>query len=269
MAEIEFIYKGRKTIIECNLSDIMKDIIKKYKTKVQLLEKNIFFMYGGNNINEDLKYDEQANSLDKERKKMCIIVEDYDNDPQPISLVKSKNIICPKCKEKAIININNYKILLNKCKQEDKIEELFFNEYEETQYIDESLIICKCKLVNKSNSYNNQFFKCLICNILLCPLCKNSHDKNHKIIDYDKIPFICEKHFAQYTSFCNDCENDLCLKCEKEHSGHKIISYGSIMPDKQILDDGVKELRTKINEYKNNINEIHIRNNIKIKNFNG
>ena len=53
MAEIEFIYKGRKTIIECNLSDIMKDIIKKYKTKVQLLEKNIFFMYGGNNINED------------------------------------------------------------------------------------------------------------------------------------------------------------------------------------------------------------------------
>ena len=49
----------------------MKDIIKKYKAKAQLLEKNIFFMYGGNNINEDLKYDEQANSLDKERKK-CV-----------------------------------------------------------------------------------------------------------------------------------------------------------------------------------------------------
>ena len=36
MAQIEFTYNGTKTIIQCNLDEMMKDIIHKFLIKAQL-----------------------------------------------------------------------------------------------------------------------------------------------------------------------------------------------------------------------------------------
>ena len=69
------------------------------------------------------------------------------------------------------------------------------NEYEETQKIDISKIICDiCKINNKNNSYNNVFNICNTCNKNMCPLCNSGHDKNHMIINYDDKNYICKKH---------------------------------------------------------------------------
>ena len=92
-----------------------------------------------------------------------------------------------------------------------------FNEFFDFQKIDESKIICdKCIGVDKnkkSEVNNNLFYKCLICNINLCPLCKDKHDKTHNIIDYDQKYFICNLHNESFFSYCNNCKKDICLIC--------------------------------------------------------
>ena len=63
-------------------------------------------------------------------------------------------------------------------------------------------------------------------------------------------------HYEPYNSYCQDCKNDMCLICEKGHEGHKIKAYGPIMPDLNNINNILKKLKIKIDEYKYFINEI-------------
>ena len=112
------------------------------------------------------------------------------------------------------------------CKNGHIVDNILLKDFENTQMIDESLIICdKCKVKNKNNTYNNEMYRCNICNLNLCPLCKSTHDKNHKIIDYVEKDYICNMHNKEYNSFCETCNKDICILCKQEHKEHKIISY--------------------------------------------
>ena len=159
-----------------------------------------------------------------------IFVNNKENNKKEIqnkSLKKASNIICPQCKENIRFNINDYKITLYDCKNKHKIEDILLNEFENTLNIDESKIICDiCKKNNKSDITNNIFFICLSCQMNICPSCSSSHDKNHKIIDYEKNNFICNLHSDLFNSYCNNCKKDICLICLKnnEHIDHSIIS---------------------------------------------
>ena len=104
--------------------------------------------------------------------------------------------------------------------------------------------------------FGNKFYICFNCKFKLCPLCKSGHDKSHNIIDYDEKNYICETHFESYTSYCYYCKKDICAMCEKEHSSHKSITYGSILPDMNKVNIELKNLNQKINEYKSEINKI-------------
>ena len=81
MCEVEFNYKGNKTIIQCRKGEKMKDMFNKFLYKNKNLDINkIFFLYSGNsNINDELSFEEVANENDKIRNKMNIIVNDIDN----------------------------------------------------------------------------------------------------------------------------------------------------------------------------------------------
>ena len=164
MAEIEFNYKGTKTIILCEQNDKLKDIIKKYCTKIETDKDKIYFLYGGKRINEELTFNIQANAIDKERKIMSIFVNDINDSIINKSLIKSKTVICPECKENIRIDIQVHKIKLYDCKNGHKIENILLNQFESTQFLDESKIICEiCQTVNKSETYNKKFYRCFIC----------------------------------------------------------------------------------------------------------
>ena len=163
MAEIIFIYNGNKTNIQCNLDDKMKEICQKFAIKTQNDINIIYFIYNGNIINENLTFSEHINEEDKKKNIMNILVYDNENKKIRECLFKSKEIICPICKENNLININDYKINLYGCKYKHNIRNILLKDYENTQKIDISKIICdKCKLVNKSNTYNNELYICLI-----------------------------------------------------------------------------------------------------------
>ena len=85
----------------------------------------------------------------------------------------------------------------------------------------------------------------------LCPLCKSIHDKKHSIINYDNKNYMCNKHNEVFSSFCEDCEIDICLSCSNEHKNHEIISYQDELID-------IKKLRNKMNEFENVINKFKL-----------
>ena len=73
------------------------------------------------------------------------IVINKNNDDNKEELI-SKDIICPECKENILLDFENYKINLKGCKNNHKINNILFKEFEETQKIDISQIICDiCK----------------------------------------------------------------------------------------------------------------------------
>ena len=74
MAQVEFNYNGNKTIIQCNLDEVMKDIIQRFIIKIQLKNEKVFFLYNDEVLNKDSSFEELANELDKNRKQMNIIV---------------------------------------------------------------------------------------------------------------------------------------------------------------------------------------------------
>ena len=55
MAEALFIYEGLQIIIQCNIEDKMKDIINKFKNKIKEENNNLYYIYNGDKINEELK----------------------------------------------------------------------------------------------------------------------------------------------------------------------------------------------------------------------
>ena len=254
MAEVEFIYNGTKTIIQCNLSEKIKDISKRFKDKINLTNKNINFTYNGNLVlNEELKFEEIVNNEDKIRKKMSFIVFDNLIETKDKDIIKSNEIICPECKENIRMNINEYKINLLKCKNGHNKENILLDEFEETQNINLTDIICNiCKNNNKSISYDNIFYKCLTCNINICPLCKSSHDKNHIIINYDEKYYICNEHNEKYMLYCEDCNKNLCTLCDG-HKEHKRIFFVDILPKKEDLIKKKQLLKSTIDDFNSEI----------------
>ena len=97
MASVIFTYEGLPLKVQCLKEDKMKDICNKYISKININMNSLYFLYGGNQINLELTFKEQANSIDKERNEMNILVYKIEDE-----------LSCPKCGEK--INLNTEKI---------------------------------------------------------------------------------------------------------------------------------------------------------------
>ena len=104
MAKVIFTYNGNETIIQCNIDEKMKDICQRFAKKLQIEIDKIYFIYNGSKINEELNFNEQANEEDRKRNIMNVLVNDI-NDRKEEKIVKSKEVICPICKENILINI--------------------------------------------------------------------------------------------------------------------------------------------------------------------
>ena len=264
-AMVVFILNGNQTVIQCLINEKMRNIINKFNIKSKININNTQYLYNGNQINLDVTFYEQANTYDKQRKVMSILV--YTNESIISSkggLIKSKEIICPNCKENCLISFDDYNIHLYQCKNEHSFNNISFKEFDNNQNINENEIKCYNCNNTKYKSYNKQFYRCLTCKINLCPLCNQKHNTNHEIIDYNLKSYICQNHKDFYVSYCRDCKINLCMKCEKKHNNyHDIINYKNILPDEDEIKKELKEFKNKIDKFKNTIKEIiNISNNV-------
>ena len=113
MVEVLFIYEGQQIIIQCNIEDKMKDIINKFKSKIQKEDNNLYYIYNGDKINEELKFNQIINN--KEEKIINILVYDNKNNENDKEII-SNEIICPECKENIFIHIN-FLLMIDKFKK--------------------------------------------------------------------------------------------------------------------------------------------------------
>ena len=268
MADVNVIFNfnGTKTTIQCKSDVKMKEIFRNFATKALIDINSIFFIYGGKIINEELKFNELFKP-DEIKNEINILVSESNNTTkdQDEGKVKSKDIICPKCNEICLIKIKDYKIKLYGCKNGHINSNILLDEFEDKQKMNVSKIICNdCNNTNRSQTYNNVFYKCITCKKDICPLCKLNHNQ-HEIINYDKKNFRCDKHNDLYNSYCNKCKLNLCMRCENVHNEeyhkentkeHNIIEYKEIIEDNNEIKKEIDEFKKKIDKLNNNIKEI-------------
>ena len=117
-AKIIFTLDGINLTIQCTLEDKIKDICQKYSTKIDNKINTLIFLYGGCQMNMELKFKEQANSIDKNNKEMRVLVYKKENE----------DFMCPNCGVK--INLNKNKIndiILCNNKLKESINGIKFN----------------------------------------------------------------------------------------------------------------------------------------------
>ena len=113
MSEIIFIYKGYEIPIKCTNGEKLKTIIEILSNKINIPKKDIYGLYNGKILDEEIKEDEI--SKDENNKKVILIYE-YNNNAIINNIIKSNEVICPECKENCLIKIKDYNILLYDCK---------------------------------------------------------------------------------------------------------------------------------------------------------
>ena len=103
-ASVIFSFEGENILIQCSKEDKMKDICQKYSNKIKKNINTLVFLYGGNQLNFNLKLKDVI--TDKEINEIKVLV--YSNE--------SDEFICPKCGEKIKFNtekINDIKSFIN------------------------------------------------------------------------------------------------------------------------------------------------------------
>ena len=80
MTQVDFFYNGSTIRVQCNKSDIVRNILYKFAAKANININSVYLIYAGNIIsNQNLTLDQIATSDDKVRNKMNILVQDQTN----------------------------------------------------------------------------------------------------------------------------------------------------------------------------------------------
>ena len=163
MVELIFDYNHVQTMILANLNDSFNLIIQKYANKTQLNVNNLQFLSNGQIISNNEKIKNIMNQTEKSINRKIILVlsinSSINNDNT--NMIKSKDIICPTCKEICKYDIKDYKIKLYACKNGHIINNIKLDEFNDKQNIDISTIKCDiCKNISKLNTFNNEFYIC-------------------------------------------------------------------------------------------------------------
>ena len=257
MSQVEFNYKGIITTLLCSEKDKMEEICKNFAIKSSIDFKKLCFLYLGNQIDLQLTFEETINKENKEKKSISILVKDINSIGinKNRSIIKSKFPICPECKENIKFDVDDDKKISLECKNGHSIK-LLIKEYENSQKIDISKIKCNECTNTKFNASNNEMYICNNCDIKLCPLCKNKHNRNHNIINFELKDSICRKHNKIYISYCNKCKLNMCFNCQKEHESHDISSFLDILSNKDELLNNLNDFRKVMNIFDKDIEDI-------------
>lgn len=151
MNTVEFNYKGYQTNIPCQENDSFENICHRFAQKCLVDINTLFFLYSGNRINLKLKLSEVINDIDKERKKMSIVVVEMNEltENKNDILIKSNQPICPICFENAQIEIKDYKIKIFGCKNKHIKNDIPLIYYDNFQKVNFSKIICDVYHIRK------------------------------------------------------------------------------------------------------------------------
>jgi hypothetical protein len=117
----------------------MKDIANRFKLMNGLQTENLIFLCNGTKLNLERAFKEEAKGYENNELIIAVYeaLNNENNSPNQV-IQKSKDIICPICKEICRISIINYKVILYECKNGHKTNNIFLEDFYNTQLINES-----------------------------------------------------------------------------------------------------------------------------------
>ena len=265
MVEVVFDMNQSITAIQAKSEDTFQSIIDKFIQKTLIAPNSVYYIANAKPVDPQNTVESQMSTLNKQNKKITVLVnsvDSFEQDKEQV-IVQSKDIICPECKEPCLFAVENCKIKLFNCINNHTTSGIKFIDFNKTQEINISEIVCGiCQFKNKGNSHNHEFYLCLTCKKNVCLLCKSKHASNHNIIKYDLKNYICPKHNDNFIKYCEKCRSNICFSCKTEHAQHETINFVDLNIDieqsKKTLDEIKSEmgiLTNKINEIINTLNE--------------
>ena len=116
--EISFDFNGMNTIIQSKKNIKMKEILENYKYKIKAENKFLYYLYKRNIIlNDELTFDEIANSEDKKRNKINLSVKEFFEKHESIDIFDD-----PKIKEE---DNRNKMLIIYKIQYKNEILKIF------------------------------------------------------------------------------------------------------------------------------------------------
>ena len=288
---VNFIFKDKKSEYEFSRDDLIQNILSSFAEKNNRNINDFNFLYNGEKI-INYEYKKLSELNDKDNVINISVYEKNELDEnlnleaknihEVMCLKISEHIICPRCKKMSEIDLSDFKISIKNCDNNHSMPGLYMNDFINTQYIDESRIICnECKksekeLLSPDNKDNLKLFQCS-CGIIICQSCFPNHkkikeksqqekDEIHYSIDYQDKDYFCFKHNTMFTGYCHKCKKNICNNCEGEHNKHRIVVFRKISPN-EVFIQKIKalneELKSKVKRFNNELNElINLLNNI-------
>ena len=114
-----------------------------------------------------------------------------------------------------------------------------------------------CQKKQNEINNNNIFKYCCNCKKIFCDNCINNHEKDHTIIENDKLTIKCEIHPKNKNKyFCFDCKIHLCEECleQRKHMMHKKINLIEIKPS----NEEINTFLNFVNDYKKTVLNLEV-----------
>ena len=178
-----------------------------------------------------------------------------------------RSIICPKCQHYIIMEVNDYKISLSKCKNGHVFKNIYLKNFYATQKYEEVKNMLKEKKIKKGEETKINEIKEEGKNSIAPPTPLSFKDiKENEINDNNEDYYYstkCEKHKKQqYSSYCLNCKKNLCSECEMNHNlfrknneMHKIMHFYEILSNN---DEYIEKLRENIKKFRHKIDMLKI-----------
>ena len=268
--KVNFIFKDKTKEFTFDKDDLIQNAISFFASSVNKNIEEFYFIHNGEKIvNFDNK---KLSELSNNKDVINISVNEKNEITEKMepNLKISEHIICPKCKCMSEININNFKISITNCNNNHSIPGIYMSDFINTQYIEESSIICHvCKksikeLLSLNDKDKNELLICS-CGITICQSCFQVHKeekeksesddfKKHLSIEYKDKDYFCLEHNTMFSGFCQKCKKNICNKCERKHNKHRINMFKKISPNEIFLEK-IKNMNENLIKKINKFNE--------------
>ena len=265
----------KEDLINKSLSKIIKSAFNKDKIN---LNDYVFFKENDiiniNNIN--LSLEDILSEKEEENSQIKLIsfpkIQNIENEQYltkpSFKQDEIRSIICPKCQQYIIMEINDYKIFLSKCKNGHNFNNINLQDFYSTQKYEEAQKLLKEKNIIKNEDVKLNEIKEEDKNSIAPPTPLSSKDINENEEEDYCYSTKCEKHkMQQYSSYCLNCKKNLCSECEMNHNIfrkdndiHKIVHFYEILSNNdeylEKLKENIKNFRHKIDLLKIELNKL-------------
>ena len=186
------------------------------------------------------------------------------NDEEKTKYIDLKNIkrnifydvICPECETSAVIdikeeendNLPDIKLNIKNCDNFHYLKNIKFNYY--TNF-DDKCNICHVRKIQLTPP-ENKLYLCS-CGIILCPECKEKHNEpGHNKINFEDKNYYCINHNNKFSSYCVDCNANICYCCKYSHRNHECFELRALKPrleDIKIFEENVEKQKTNLKNF--------------------